>query len=125
MRRIAVVGLDGLSWNILLPLLRRNLLKNLRTILTKSIYGILECIPPLTPPSWISIFTGVHTSKHGVLSFTKPSIVDGIVKWRLYTGWDVKYPYLNELLAINGMKGVVIDPIFPMKPLSSRLLETS
>ncbi len=116
MNRIAIVGLDGLGWNTIRPLLKSYGVKNLHRLLDKSIYGVMKCIPPLTPPSWTSIFTGVHPEKHGIHSFMKTYKKGKEVKTRLYNAYDIRYPRINEILAMNNMSGLVMNHIlaFPL-----------
>lgn len=114
MSRIAIIGLDGLGWNTLLPLLKRDDLKNFSQLLNKSVSGVMKCIPPLTAPSWTSIFTGVRPGKHGIHSFVKTYKEGKEVKRRLYNAYDIQYPRINEMLAMNNMSGLVMNDVFAL-----------
>jgi len=118
--RVAIIGLDGMSWDVLMHYLEQ--LPCLRNIISRSFLGLLKCIPPLTPPSWTSILTGVKPQKHGILSFVKYKTCRENVHYRFYTSLDVKAPRLSEILAINGFFSLVINcPI--SYPLSGWYLE--
>ena len=69
---------------------------------------MVSTIPPYTPPAWTSILTGVNPGWHGIYSFIK--YTHGIEK--LNTSFDVKFPRLFEMLAMNGLKSVVINVPF-------------
>jgi len=71
-RRVVVLGLDGASFDVLLPLMERNLLPNLSRIVNEGVWGALEStIPPYTAQAWVAMATGKGQGKHGVLDFWK------------------------------------------------------
>ncbi len=114
--RVAIIGLDGMSWEVLLKYI--NFLPTIRNIVKDSYTGLLQCIPPLTPPSWTSIITGVRPNKHGIYGFSK-YIISGSseIKSTFYTSLDVKVPRLSEILAIHDYTSLVVNlPIsYPVK----------
>lgn len=59
-KKLAIIGLDGLGWDTLLPLIKRDYLPNLKLLLKSSYIGTLKCIPPLTPPSWTLYLLGLR-----------------------------------------------------------------
>ena len=120
--RLAVIGLDGMSWRVLLRYVKYGVLKAVEKLLVHSVKGLNICIPPYTPPSWISIFTGVKPTSHRILSFVKPSVFKNSISFRFVTSCDVKYPRLNEILAMNGLKGLVYN-LYPSYPPSCMLLK--
>ena len=62
-----IVGWDGATFDILKPLIDNGSMPNLARLMSKSSWGKLEStIPPLTPPAWTSIMTGVNPGKHGI-----------------------------------------------------------
>ncbi|WFO75978.1 alkaline phosphatase family protein [Desulfurococcaceae archaeon MEX13E-LK6-19] len=111
MGKLALIGLDGMSWHVLLSY--QDAFKSTLKLASNGMRGICWSIPPYTPPSWISISTGVHPLKHKILGFTKPLIdKKGNVKTVLIKSTDIKYPRLSEILSMNGMKSLVINHIF-------------
>lgn len=110
---LALIGLDGLSWNIILNYyLKFRCFKRTLNIAKHGLKGINICIPPYTPPSWTSIFTGVNAKKHGIYSFKKVYVENGMLKTRFVTANDINYPRLNELLVMNGFEGMVVNQYF-------------
>lgn len=81
MRRTLLVGLDGLSWDYLDPLLAANQLPHLSSLISMGTYGeTISTLPAQTPTAWASIITGKNPGKHGVFDFRQPnSAGDGIV----------------------------------------------
>lgn len=65
--RLIVLGFDGLSWDVLVPLLQRGELPNIQTLLVDSAYGYLDTLDfPISPVVWETIFTGQPPSRHGI-----------------------------------------------------------
>ncbi|WP_132057808.1 alkaline phosphatase family protein [Halorussus amylolyticus] len=65
-----VIGLDGATWRFLDPLLDEGSLPNIQSLLDSGVKGNLQSTtPPLTPPAWTSISTGVSPGTHGVHDF--------------------------------------------------------
>ncbi len=64
--RVVVIGFDGLSWEVLLPLLRRGELPHFHALLEKAAYGYLETLPfTVSPVVWETIATGQPPERHG------------------------------------------------------------
>jgi predicted AlkP superfamily phosphohydrolase/phosphomutase len=106
-RKVAVIGLDGMSWPLLNKLLEDDAMPTLQSVLDKAVKGILKStIPPLTPPAWTSIATGVNPGKHGVFDFT---ILSENYQTRIVSSLDVKYPRIHEMVALKGLKSVCVN----------------
>lgn len=72
-KRLFLLGLDGATWDLISPLIKKDLLPNFKKIRENGVWGILKSPnPPLTPPAWTSISTGLNPGKHNIFSFTKP-----------------------------------------------------
>lgn len=70
MTKSLVVGIDAADWGRIESLFERGELPNIATIRDKGTIAPLEStIPPMTPPAWSSIVTGVTPDKHGVTDF--------------------------------------------------------
>jgi predicted AlkP superfamily phosphohydrolase/phosphomutase len=68
--KVLLVGLDGASWRIIDPLLAEGRLPHLNSILERGGRAVLNStMPPLTPPAWATLMTGMNPGKHGVLTF--------------------------------------------------------
>ncbi|GAC1565973.1 MAG: alkaline phosphatase family protein [Ktedonobacteraceae bacterium] len=68
--RLFLFGVDGLTFRILDPLMERGLLPNFQRLQDGGARAILRSTtPPLTPPAWMSISTGMAAAKHGVYDF--------------------------------------------------------
>ncbi|HEV2581839.1 MAG TPA: alkaline phosphatase family protein [Ktedonobacteraceae bacterium] len=68
--RVFLFGVDGLTFRVLNPLMERGLLPNFSRLRAEGVEGILKSTtPPVTPPAWTSIATGLAPAKHGVFDF--------------------------------------------------------
>jgi len=68
--RTVVFGVDGLTFRVLHPLMERGELPNFQKLQQEGCEAILESkYPPLTPPAWTSLSTGLKPARHGVYDF--------------------------------------------------------
>jgi len=70
--RLLVIGWDGASWELLLPLLEAGRLPRLSGLLERASYGDLYGFKPsLSPALWTTIATGRSPQAHGIVGFDK------------------------------------------------------
>ena len=70
MTKLAIIGIDGATFDIIQPMIAEGELPNIARILNEGAFGDLESEkPPMTPPAWTSMFTGLNPGKHGVFHF--------------------------------------------------------
>jgi len=113
---VFVVGLDGATWKVINPLLKRNKLPFIKTLLKKSKHGVLKStVPPLTATAWTSFQTGLSPTEHGVFGFLnyrenplKPKIFNStnIPKEKIWNGTKsliVNMPLTYPLQKMNGI----------------------
>ncbi|MFH1850240.1 MAG: alkaline phosphatase family protein [archaeon] len=68
---VLVIGVDGMAWNILQPLIDQGRVPNLQNLIEQGSSGELQTIFPTNSPSiWTSIATGKTPDKHGITLFT-------------------------------------------------------
>ncbi len=68
--RVAVIGLDGATFDLIEPWMDQGLLPNLAAMRNDGYSAELESvIPPLSAPAWTSAITGVNPGKHGIYDF--------------------------------------------------------
>ncbi|MBI1825811.1 MAG: alkaline phosphatase family protein [Planctomycetes bacterium] len=71
-QRVLIIGLDGVTWTVLTPLMQAGKMPRLREIVERGASGILRStIPPITPAAWTSFLTGKHPGEHGILDFER------------------------------------------------------
>jgi predicted AlkP superfamily phosphohydrolase/phosphomutase len=68
--KAVVLGLDGATWDLLVPLAERGVMPNLARALEQGRHGRLQsCLPPYSSPAWMSISTGKNPGSHGIFDF--------------------------------------------------------
>jgi predicted AlkP superfamily phosphohydrolase/phosphomutase len=95
-KRVCVIGLDGANLKII-EILGLGY-KGITSVMTST-------IPPYTPPAWTSILTGVNPGIHGILGFNKYRNGGSHIN----NSWDVYYPRLFEMLALHGLKSIIVN----------------
>lgn len=87
---VLVIGIDGATWDIMDPMMKRGELPNFEALKESGAYGVLRSIDPtLSPAVWTTMATGKVRAKHGVLDFN-------------YTQEDLRAPRIWELLEGEG-----------------------
>ncbi len=70
MYKLLIIGLDGATWDVLMPLIKDKKLPTLEKLVKNGSYGVLEStIPPVTGGAWLSLVTGKTPGKTGVIDF--------------------------------------------------------
>src|ERR1041384_7465152 len=69
-KKVLFIGLDGSTFDVLDPLMRKGLMPRLQQFITGGVRSPLETtIPPITPTAWVSFATGTNPGKHGIFEF--------------------------------------------------------
>lgn len=70
--KILIIGLDGATWKIIDPLIKKGKMPFLAKIRGSSTFGNLKSkIPPITACAWVSMQTGVNPGRHGIFGFVE------------------------------------------------------
>lgn len=110
--RTVIFGVDGLTFRIIHPLMERGELPNFQKLREQGCEGILESkYPPLTPPAWTSISTGLKPARHGVYDYwvyaddAKQGITRSVHVQTQRRGekaiWNILSDYGKQVLVIN------------------------
>jgi predicted AlkP superfamily phosphohydrolase/phosphomutase len=68
--KVILVGLDGGSFELIVPLAEKGLLPTFKKMLDQGSWGVLNSTnPPTTPPAWSTTLTGVNPGRHGIFDF--------------------------------------------------------
>lgn len=105
---VVLIGLDGATFDIILPLIRDGRLPNFAKLLEKGSWGNLTCIPPSSPIQWTSIITGTKPEKHGMFNF-------GYLKDKNFVAFNISWirtKPLWRLLSDRDKKVGIIDWLF-------------
>jgi predicted AlkP superfamily phosphohydrolase/phosphomutase len=68
--RTVIFGADGLAFRVIHPLMEQGYMPNFKKLREQGCEAVLESkYPPLTPPAWTSLSTGLKPARHGVYDF--------------------------------------------------------
>jgi len=121
--RVLVIGLDGATFDLLLPWLEEGFLPHIADIWSRSAYGPLRStIPPVTASAWASFQTGMNPGKHGLFDFTEYR--PGSYETPFVNAQSIKAEPLWGLLSRHGKRVVVINcPMtYPPRPVNGVLI---
>ena len=95
-------GIDGATFDLMLPWAEQGLLPNLAGLLERGAYGPLQStMPPMTPCAWTTMMTGTNPGRHGVFDFVLPRA--GSYGRRMTTAADRKSPTVWMLASQAGL----------------------
>ena len=121
--KIVVVGLDGLTWRFLRPLLKDHQLPNFERILDGAASGDLETFRPTRSGIlWTSVATGKTMAKHGIIdwTFVDEDAKEEIEQLRLVTGTNRTAAAIWEILSDKERSVGVTNwwVTYPARPLN-------
>ncbi len=122
-RRLLVIGLDGVGFDLITPWVESGKLPHLRRLLAQGTRGTLRStIPPLTGPAWASFQSGVNPGKHGIFGWTKRR--PGSYAISVVDSDDLTYPSVLELASETGRQVVSIGlPVtYPPRPVNGVII---
>lgn len=123
--KVVVIGLDGATFDIILPLAESGLTPHLAKILEKGSWGRLEStIPPFTAAAWSTFATGQNPGQHGVLSFRKRDRFNYDIKGSGFVDASRFKRTLWEELSAHTKKVAVINvPLsYPPRPVNGFMI---
>jgi len=68
--KIIIIGLDGATFDLIIPWVEQGKLKTLSRLLQEGSFGVLKSVlPPNSASAWSSFMTGKNPGKHGIVDF--------------------------------------------------------
>jgi predicted AlkP superfamily phosphohydrolase/phosphomutase len=122
-RKVMVVGLDGMTLQVLLPLLNAGELPTFARLLQNGAYGVLHSVTNMTTgPTWASFATGSSPLRHGILHDFHHQ--PGAYALRPTNGNDCRVPTFWQVASDAGRTVIVLNVphTFPARPLRGVLL---
>lgn len=117
--KVAVFGLDGITFDLLQPWLEEGRLPNLARLIAGGTSARLRStIPPVSASAWGSFSTGTNPGQHGLIDFTYPA-ADGY-ELKVSNSHTRTIPALwNIVSQAGGRVGVVSMPMtYPPEPVN-------
>ena len=117
--RAVIFGVDGLSFRVLHPLIERGDLPNFARLQREGIEAEFQStVPPMTPPAWMSLVTGLKPAKHGVFDFWEFDITSANLQSRFVTHrkggkaiWNILSEYGKRVVVLNVPLTYPPDPV--------------
>lgn len=120
--RLLLIGIDGLEWSVVLPLIRDGRMPHLEALMRRGSFGRLETLTPTRSPAiWTSVATGRLPEEHGILDFVRDG-PDG--RKRLYTSAERRTKALWNIFSDAGKRVTVVSwwNTFPAEEVSGVLV---
>jgi predicted AlkP superfamily phosphohydrolase/phosphomutase len=110
--KAVLIGLDGATFSILDPLMDRGVMPYLKGLIAKGVRAPLNSvIPPLTPPAWTSLMTGLRPGRHGVFDFFQKESPDSRY-FRFAAASDIQSETIWSLASAHGRRVTALN--FPL-----------
>lgn len=124
-KKVLVVGLDGATWKVLKPLMKKGEMPFLADLVRKSSWGTSESvIPPITAPNWASFQTGVNPGKHGVFGFL--DYYSDLENPGVVNSKNIRRKRIWEFLQEKGLKSLIINlPVtYPVGKMNGAMISS-
>ncbi len=106
MRRLIIIGLDGVPYRLLKDLSKKNIMPHTRSLIEKGVFKEMRSsLPEVSSVAWSSIITGKNPGQHGIFGFT--DFLKGT--------YELFFPNFNDLKAPpfwkrdNSRRSVIIN----------------
>jgi len=122
-KKVFVIGLDGATFDLLLPWVKMGRLPVLSRLIKGGISGpLLSTFPPLTGPAWSSFMTGKSPAQHGILEFfrRKDDSYQQVLNNRMDIDGCSLWHYLSEAGKQVGVMGVPLT--YPPEPVNGFII---
>ncbi len=120
MTRLLIIGLDGVSWNVLKPMIEAGHMPFLESEIEKGKAGVLRSTePPITPTAWTSFQTGLTPEEHGIFGFRGFHMENGRLRNSIRTASSVTARRIWDILSKKGRRICLLNlpltyPPFPV-----------
>jgi predicted AlkP superfamily phosphohydrolase/phosphomutase len=104
MPKVLVIGLDGATFDIILPWVKEGKLPNFKKLINEGSYGnSTSTLPTVSPVAWTSFATGVNPGKHGIFGFLTDYESNPVIRT------DVKSKSFWEIASENGKRVITMN----------------
>lgn len=115
--KVLMIGVNGMEWDILRPLLLRGQLPNLAKIIQSGTYGKLQTVSaPNCPRVYSTLFTSTRPDEHGITGF----LIGGITASTDMLKREPIWSFLSKKGVTVGMANV--PATFPVMPVNGYMV---
>lgn len=122
-RKVVCVGLDGATFDVIDPLIKRGKLPALARLLDSGTRANLaSTVPPLSAPAWVSFMTGMNPGKHGIFHFR--AMESGALGASLVGSWSFRGRTIFDHASAAGLKvtSFRVPMTYPPWPVNGLML---
>lgn len=115
-----IVGLDGATFDVLLPLVEQGRMPRLKGVLDNGASGTLwSTVPPITPAAWTTFLTGRQPGAHGIIDFERYDPTSHRLQFNSSLSVD-HVPTIWRLLGDRGLRvgSVNVPMTYPARPVN-------
>lgn len=106
--RVLVIGLDGATFDLILPWIRQGHLPHLERLMKEGAWGELQSvIHPFSAQAWTTFATGVNPGKHGIFDFVERR--NGTYDIQFFNAHHRRAKALWNLLGERDRKVIVVN----------------
>lgn len=119
MNKIILVGVDSSSWEIIDPFIKEGFLPNFKKLKNDGLSSILtSAYPPVSPPGWVSMFTGTEPVRHRIIDFVKRKKGSYFIE-PIFSS-DRKEPFIWEFISEKSKRtiAIAIPFAYPTRPFN-------
>jgi predicted AlkP superfamily phosphohydrolase/phosphomutase len=116
--RVAMFCMDGLSWDVLLPMMAEGEVPHLAALARRGTIATLQTfLIGVSPPIWNTIATGVSPEQHGITDFLTQDD-------RPFFSQDRKVRAIWNLLSDQGLRSLVLNyyNTYPVEPMEGMMV---
>lgn len=106
MGKVLMIGLDGATFDLLVPFMEQGLMPSLKRIVDSGTRAdLMSTRNPLTPPAWTSMITGCGPHMHGIYDFLRPTTLgDGSIFLHVNDSRDCRAETLWSIASRQGKR---------------------
>ena len=115
--KIIIIGLDGATWDIVDPMIKKGDLPTIASLVEEGAYGPLKStMPPVSPTAWASFATGVNPGKHGFFGFEATTEVTGEKGFPVIDSRKMKVSPMWDIASSHRLRTCMIAVPFTYPP---------
>lgn len=134
MPHLLVIGLDGVTWQVIKPLAEQGLMPNLSRLMSMGYHNtLLSTMPPISASAWTTFITGKNPGQHGILQFVnlKGGAIADEKGVEIFPGGfsvvnarSIQEPSLWQYLSRAGLRvGIINVPMtYPPEPVNGFMI---
>jgi len=106
--KVWVIGLDGATFDLILPWVEAGYLPTLSRLLREGAWGeVRSTIPPITGPAWSTFMTGTNPGSHGVFDWVQQRKAS--YDFEPVTHKNIRQPSFWSLASAAGKRVIVLN----------------